>query len=346
MALSFLSHAARDAELARALTHLLQVGCGLRPDEVFCTSVEGSGIGTGELFPASIHAALERADLVILLVTPMWWASPFCVAEAGGAWAMRKRIFPLIVPGVKREMGSNLLGTQTRALDTAGLSDLRDAIIETHPEATRSTPRWTLELQLFTERLPALLKALATPDTVERAELVRAQEQTTAAMGMVREAREQLDAKDRLIEEIRKAKDATEVRAIELAHTGDQAHFDHLVEEATESLRNLSDVAQRALFATVSGHPWRPSSEIWNFQRRDMDAATAKRTIEPDGAGYGANLEHPDVEAAHDAVRALERLLAEASEEFLAHVRATYRVIPDLDNTDFWTTVLRASFIE
>lgn len=47
----FISHASKDEKIIRAFVDkILVLGCGLKDQQVYCTSIEGLGIGTGEDF--------------------------------------------------------------------------------------------------------------------------------------------------------------------------------------------------------------------------------------------------------------------------------------------------------
>ncbi|MHC4458485.1 MAG: methyltransferase domain-containing protein [Planctomycetota bacterium] len=108
------------------LYDLLQMGCNLKREEIFCSPVEGAGIETGEDFVEWIDEKMVAAQLVILFVTPNYFASRFCVAEMGAAWALKKDIFPLTIPGMPRDAGAVLLGKQTAVVEPTGLDELRD----------------------------------------------------------------------------------------------------------------------------------------------------------------------------------------------------------------------------
>lgn len=91
MGIIFISHALADKPVIDDLFDLLQKGCSLRVPEIFCSSVEGAGIKTGEDFVKWVHANLVSSDLVILFLTPNYYASNFCIAEMGAAWAFKKQ---------------------------------------------------------------------------------------------------------------------------------------------------------------------------------------------------------------------------------------------------------------
>lgn len=337
----FLSHAAADATLAKRFDNLLRLGCGVREREIFCTSVEGAGVGAGEQFTHQIREHLNGSDLAIFLVTRMWWNSPFCIAEMGAAWSQAIPVFPLVIPGLPRELGANMLGTQTRALDSGGLDELRDVLAKIHPEGATSTEKWTFERDTFLADLPPLLTALRHPDHVPRADLTGAQAQLEQARDATRAAREETAALQAYIEELEAAKDAQAVRDLRLAHSDAETHYRELVSAAREALRPLSEYEVHALFATVRGKPWRPGDDVWTFDRANIEASINGDRIRSSGGGYEADEEHPIMEAALTAVNTLgEYLEDQAPPELLATIRETQKVKPEITNLDYWNAVL------
>jgi len=105
MAILFISHSIADKLVIDDLFDLLQTGCDLRREDIFCISVEGAGIKTGEDFVDWIQDKLETSNLIILFLTENYYASRFCIAEMGAAWALKSDVFPLVVPGMDRDPG-------------------------------------------------------------------------------------------------------------------------------------------------------------------------------------------------------------------------------------------------
>lgn len=138
----FISHTSADRKLAEGLFSLLQTGCGVPSGRIFCTSVDGAGIETGEHFVKWIHEHIRQARLVLLLVTRRYYESLFCVAEMGAAWALERQVFPMVMPGLPRDAGAVMIGRETKRINSKGLDDLRDRIALLHPKWKEATGRW------------------------------------------------------------------------------------------------------------------------------------------------------------------------------------------------------------
>ena len=205
MPLIFISHAANDKSVIEDFIDLLQTGCDIRQDEIFCSSVDGIGIETGAEFVDWIHDSLYRCNLAILFLTPNYFASRFCVAEMGAAWALKKDVFPLVVPDMPREVGAVMLGRQTAGVDEIGLDHLRDRIAQLFPQAGRATARWSTKKELFLEEFRKKFPNLPSPQLSNLAELERRRKLSKAARQVIRRLR---DENQQLREQIRMLKSA------------------------------------------------------------------------------------------------------------------------------------------
>ena len=66
----FISHAAKDEQLVEEFVDLLQVGIGVHPDDIFCSSLPGMGISPpGRISSGYIKAQVTNPDLVLLMIS-------------------------------------------------------------------------------------------------------------------------------------------------------------------------------------------------------------------------------------------------------------------------------------
>ena len=94
----FISHAAKDKKLADLLVDFLETGTPLTSNDIFCSSLEGLGIPTGKNFIEYIKEEIQTPETVILLLSPNYFASQFCLCELGASWALSHNVLPLLVP--------------------------------------------------------------------------------------------------------------------------------------------------------------------------------------------------------------------------------------------------------
>jgi hypothetical protein len=114
----FLSHASADKELVDIFQTLIEQGIGLTHNEVFCTSLEGMGIPAGSPdFKEYIRDKMNECEVVVALISPNYYASPFCMCELGAVWVLAKSFFPILVPPVDfKDLRGALTGMQCTLL--------------------------------------------------------------------------------------------------------------------------------------------------------------------------------------------------------------------------------------
>ncbi|QDG52074.1 TIR domain-containing protein [Persicimonas caeni] len=344
----FVSHASKDAPVSTAFVQQILEGALGFPHRRICHTSSPGTIPIGSDIPPFLRQELDNADLVILLLSPNFAASPFCMAELGAAWVQRKA-FPLLIP----PQGYNDLEgvfevTQAAKLDVpAALDGLRDRIIEEFEFDHKSTQRWNPERKLFLEQLDELVAELPRPDRVSRQQYATLQSQFSDAQDAVEEITRELKEKDALIEKLKEAKDREEVREVLAESLDDWGKFDEMVADARELLDGLEKATREALFHKLhSGNGFTPASErrtaTWQSYWEDVEAADVKNevTIDHDRELVFANMDKLRVEKAFESLQALEEWLTHdengASEQFLDSYVEKYARNPNLDDRDFW----------
>lgn len=95
----FISHSHKDKNIINQfITQILITGCGLRPNDIFCT-LDHSSIRTGEDFRNEIIRNMKECDYIFLMISNNYKQSEVCQSEMGASWALRgKRVMPFILP--------------------------------------------------------------------------------------------------------------------------------------------------------------------------------------------------------------------------------------------------------
>jgi len=341
----FISHASADVILADGLFQLLQTGCNVPTGGIYCTSIDGSGIATGEQFVEHIKAGLLGADLVILLVTPMYFDRAFCVAEMGAAWGLGKEVFPLVVAGMPRDLGANMLGRQTQVLDERGLDFLRDAVRRIRSEWEVATPRWNVMRDLALSSLRPVVAGLTQPESVPRAEVAAAQAERAEVLALLKDAHVRESELLSLVEELKAAKDATAVRAITARHSTAEQQYEALREALADALATMNRAEVRVLFAVAQKESsWTPG-DVDAVDWVDVSAAVNRRTLEAHegsaSTAYATNPQHPRMRSALAALNALEEFLGtEAANEVIIRIEEQEEILAAIDSSEFWLSEL------
>jgi len=143
----FISHADADKGLATKFVDLLQLGIGVPHGDIFCSSSKGA-IPNGSFFVQHILNKLTSSDFVIALLTPYYFKSHFCLAEAGAALVGQTagvcEFLSFVVPPVKfSELDGALYGVQSGSiLERPVLGELRDRIVARMKVTPPDTSVW------------------------------------------------------------------------------------------------------------------------------------------------------------------------------------------------------------
>jgi len=348
MSIVFISHASADKPLVDALFDLLQTGCNMRVEDIACTSVENAGIKTGDDFIAWIEGHMNEASIVLMIMSPNYYASTFCTAEMGAAWACRKRAFPLMLPEVGPDPGVVFLGRQSSPLSQVGLDNLRDAIAEYHEGAGLKTARWTVKRDLFLERLPELLETLPEPDLVPRAQLAEQTERAEAATELYKECELEKERLSDRVAALESVKDAEDVAKIARQFDTATERYEEAVAAAREELEDLDRVEQRALYAATIGEPWLPDRGTWDYWGNEIERATRKQWLVEQGgplenSTYLANHDHPRYRRVMSAIDHLAEAILDLDEDIVDAIQAAEGYIVSTDNQEYWEEALLTS---
>ena len=158
MARIFISHAVKDEELVEEFVDFLDVGIGIEPSDVFCSSLPGMNIPTGEGFVDYIKSKVSNPELVILVLTTDYLNSQFCNNEVGASWALDIAVYPLLVPPLRYgDVKGVLAGLQISKLnDKEKLNDLRDDLNEKFGLKSLRTSHWERRRDKFLGKLEKL----------------------------------------------------------------------------------------------------------------------------------------------------------------------------------------------
>lgn len=237
----FISHAVADAPLAKQLTNFLKEGIGVPQDAIFCSSVPGHGIPLSEDFNAYIKDQIQTPKLVILLMTPAYMESWFCLMELGAAWAKSIDSLAIVVPPVAFSSVTATLGTKQawNISNHKGLVDFRAKIRSAVTTLEKRTDhvweekrdQWMSDLKVA---LQALKPAQKVDATIHEDALARIENQAEELAALER-AKAALEAE---LAAVKKLKDPDAVRAHErtsVGMKGAQAEFDELIEAVNDA---------------------------------------------------------------------------------------------------------------
>lgn len=278
----FISHAVKDMALVQEIVGLIEEGMGVPEEEIFCSSLNGYGIPSGKNFVTYIKQQLLEPKVVVLVLTPSYFESKFCLSELGAAWIKSHDIFPILVPPLQyADVKDVLLGTQVAKVDDdIKYNELLSTLTATLNFKPKSQTKWDIKRRAFLKAIQPLLKVVPGPTMVSAAEfkaktekLAEAEAELDASEAEIRQLKEQLAATEAL-------KDKKEVKALKVKHSDVEASkaFDALTGEV-KRFRSVLRSGEVMKFV-LSEHYGKPYKINWYQDREDFDLATRLGFIE------------------------------------------------------------------
>ena len=100
----FISHSSKDIVLVKSFVeNVLKLGLDVHADRIFCSSIDGQGVKSGQSIPDRLRDEINMSCLALLFVSDNYKASEVCLNEAGAAWVKltKETVIPLLLPGTK-----------------------------------------------------------------------------------------------------------------------------------------------------------------------------------------------------------------------------------------------------
>lgn len=271
----FISHAVKDKDLVKEIVDLIEEGMGVPEDEIFCSSLNGYGIPSGKNFVTYIKEQLLEPKIVVLILTPAYFESKFCVSELGAAWIKSHGIFPILVPPLLQygDVKDVLLGTQVAKID----DDIKyNELLETLKAALdfkpKSLTKWDTKRRAFLKALGPILSRVAGPTVVAASDyqakidqLAEAQAELDASEAEIRQLKERLAATEAL-------KDKDQVAALRADDDAEVSeHFNTLTDEIKEFKSVLR--SREVMKFVLCDHYDKPYKIDWYWYREEFEAA-------------------------------------------------------------------------
>lgn len=341
----FISHAVKDHKLVvQPFIDLLVMGLKVDRDEIYYTS--GGDIPTGVNFPEHIKDNINSSQLVILILTDNYMDSHFCLNEMGAAWANNQSIYPIIIPPSSYNLldRSALRGVTNFLMvnDANDLAKLRDemALKKLTGNNIRSA-EYNVRCETFIKALNKYRKQRLKegPLTVPVADHKQLMNDLKEYKVELQEKIIESDAKDALIEQLRKLKDQTAVKQVMQAHnTNEWDELQEIIEESRSALDELNPMMVSLVYhyRTFSQN-FVPESYSWS----EIHALAASRFIFRDENDITINDDHPTVKAVMRHLNSLDEAIEGMSPEVSERFEEEYNLQPELSNIDFWTKIFR-----
>ena len=245
----FVSHAVADRPLATLLVDFLKEAIGVPTSAIFCSSVKGHHIPLGEDFNEYIKTKIQKPKLIILLMTPAYMESSFCLMELGAAWAQNSTSLAVVVPPVDYDVVGKTLGLKQawKITEKSGLVDLRKFVTKAVPKLEeRSEHTWDSKRSNFSAALRKIVLNIQPYTKIDAST-------HKEALGEIKEKDAEIDRLEAALAEaqesytaLEKLKDKNEVKELHKKAAGSQPlqeEFDELIEAVNAARPDRSSLA-------------------------------------------------------------------------------------------------------
>jgi len=347
----FISHSASNKILADKLVDLLETGIGISDSDIFCSSLEGLGIPSGTNFINFIHKQISNPQVVILLLTPEYYNSSFCLCELGASWILSHNIIPLLVPPLKySDIKAVLTGVQVHKIEQkSDLNEMQNELISTLKIKGKSFARWEVKRDKFIEGISDYLKSYTPLTRISKEQFESIENKYEEAVEEIKSMEEEIAQKNILLEKLENAKDKDEVKEIIYESIESKEQFEQLVKTAKKNLKPLPSIVCEALY-----YHFRNERLSWpgfgrDFERDQIQHAIEQDFLEEHDDGVGLVEEDPKISNAINALDEVQRFLYKAEEDeeleeegqrFFEYYMDTYGHRPKFTSRRFWETHL------
>lgn len=148
----FISHSSKDKAIVQLFVDdILQLGIGLRPEHIFCTSIEDMGIKNGEDIRKHIHENIKNADYSILLISKNYKKSEICLNEMGAVWAYDNKVRFYILPDADIDSIGWLCNPKIaeRIDSSIALDELHEQLQQYYSLQNESITSWSRQREKF-----------------------------------------------------------------------------------------------------------------------------------------------------------------------------------------------------
>lgn len=339
----FISHSVKDKNIADKLLDLLLVtDIGITSKSVFCSSLEGTGIPEGQNFIDYIKQQIQKPELVIILLTPHYYDSIFCLCELGASWALSLNIFPLIVPPLKLDDLKAVLTTIQSGLlnDTNTLNNLKDRIVKLTVAPDANTTRWEIKRNEFMTKINEILLK---QEYKLKVDYVKFEEQCKINEQLIQKIKEKdeyilsLKQKDVKILTPSPNTNSTSVQSFESVLDNELSDFEIIIDEINNSFRNLSTLVINGLYDDYKGDNIFINTFDSNTNFYLSEAVDNKFFLHDEDEGsFSINSSDPTMRTCQKILEKLNTFLNDASCDFLKYYVQKYNFKPELNNKRFW----------
>lgn len=340
----FISHSKKNKELADKLVDLIETGVGISSNDIFCSSLEGMGIPSGTNFVDFIKSQISDPKIVIMLLTTSYFKSNFCLCELGASWILSHKIIPLIIQPLEyKDIKDVLTGVQVLKIDDKNdLNQMQNELIDYLNISGKAFARWEVKRDKFLTSIQDLIKCSDEDEIIDLTKYKELDKNYNESKDEIAKLVEELDKKDAIIEKLKKAKDAEQVKNVIEESLDDISKFEAHLELVKKSFLKLPSIVTEALFYHYKGEmlQWPGFGE--DYRREAIKEAIDNDYLNDTEDGIEIINEDPRISKAIKALSKLENFVnkMESNIEFNDYYSEEYDHRLNFNSKRFWDTHL------
>lgn len=152
----FISHSSKDKAVVQLFVDdVLQLGVGIKPEQIFCTSIEDMGIKNGDDIRKHIHQNIKNADYSFLVISNNYKASEICLNEMGAVWAYDNNVKLYLLPNADFDSIGWLCNTRIaeRIDSSIALDELHEQLQQHYSLQNVSVKTWSRLREKFLKEI-------------------------------------------------------------------------------------------------------------------------------------------------------------------------------------------------
>lgn len=170
----FISHSSKDKDFAEALVVLLE-DLGMDSTNVFCSSVDGYGVGLSQDIFETLRELFNEHNLFVIFIhSPRYYKSYVSLNEMGAAWVLKTDFCSFLTTDMDFSMMKGVVNGSTISIkvdndDTpARLSELKDKLTNVFGLSTIDGTKWERKRQAFLDKVLSITFEASSVDAAEQ----------------------------------------------------------------------------------------------------------------------------------------------------------------------------------
>lgn len=158
----FISHSSKDKEFVVALVDLLET-LGFNSSNLFCSSVDGYGIGLSEDIFETLRSLFNEHNLFVIFIhSPRYYKSVVSLNEMGAAWVLRTNFCSFLTTDMEFEKMSGVVNGNSLSIKVDNenafyrLTELKNKLIKTFELNDIDSSKWERKCNKFLEIVTAI----------------------------------------------------------------------------------------------------------------------------------------------------------------------------------------------